>query len=59
MGDGYYDEEILKKSMYSIAPKNARKEAKEAADYVTDSNAGEGAVLDACLKLIDEYFKGA
>jgi len=56
MGDGYHDEKILKESMYGIAPNNARKEAKDSADYVTESNAGEGAVLDACLKIIKEYF---
>ena len=56
MGDGYYDAEILKASMFGIAPKNARKEAKAASDYVTESNSGEGAVLDACLKIIEKYF---
>ena len=56
MGDGYYDAEILKASMFGIAPKNARKEAKAASDYVTESNSGEGAVLDACLRIIKEFF---
>lgn len=56
MGDGYHDAKILKECMFGIAPKNARKEAKDVADYVTESNAGEGAVLDACLKIIKEYF---
>jgi len=56
MGDGYYDAKILKESMFGIAPKNARKEAINSADYVTDSNAGEGAVLDACLEIIRKYF---
>ena len=56
MGDGYHDEKILKESMYGIAPNNARNEAKDSADYVTKSNAGEGAVLDACLKIVKEYF---
>ena len=58
MGDGYHDAKILKTSMFGIAPRNARKEAKNAADYVTKSNAGEGAVLDACLRIIKEYFYG-
>ena len=43
--------------MFGIAPKNARKEAKESADFVTESNSGEGAVLDACLEIIKKYFK--
>lgn len=56
MGDGYHDARILKESMFGIAPSNARKEARDAADYVTESNSGEGAVLDACLKIKRKYF---
>jgi len=56
MGDGYHDVKILKESMFGIAPNNARKEARAASDYITESNAGEGAVLDACLKIVKEYF---
>jgi len=56
MGDGYHDAKILKASMFGISPNDARKEAKSASDYVTESNAGEGAVLDACLRIIKEYF---
>ena len=52
MGDGYHDSEILKASMFGIAPKNSRKEARDASDYVTESNSGEGAVMDACLQII-------
>ena len=56
MGDGYHDVKTLKASMFGIAPKNARKEARAASDYVTESNSGEGAVLDACLEIIRKYF---
>ena len=55
MGDGIHDVEIFKKCLFGIAPKNARIEAKKVADYITPSNSGEGAVLDACLK-IDKLF---
>ncbi len=55
MGDGYHDAKIIKSSMFGIAPKNARIEAKDVANYITPSNSAEGAVLDACLK-IDELF---
>ena len=55
MGDGYHDAKILKKCMFGIAPKNARGEAKDVADFITESKAGEGAVLDACLKVIDKF----
>lgn len=51
MGDGYYDADILKACFFGIAPKNARIEAKDASDYITPSKSGEGAVLDACLKI--------
>ena len=57
MGDGYFDACILKKCFYGIAPANARAEAKDAADYVTPSLSGEGAVLDACLHIMDRFFK--
>ena len=56
MGDGYHDAKILKASMFGIAPKNARKEARVASDYVTESKSGEGAVMDACLEIIKRYY---
>ena len=37
MGDGYHDAKILKKCMFGIAPKNARGEAKDVADFITES----------------------
>jgi len=49
IADGYHDAPILERVALGIAPQSARIEAKNAADYVTDSVAGSGAVLDACL----------
>lgn len=49
MGDGYYDAPLIKQCAVGIAPANARIEAREAADFVTPSKSGEGAVMDACL----------
>lgn len=51
MGDGYHDAPILQKVKIGIVPNSARIEAKQAATYVTESIAGNGAVLDACLYL--------
>ena len=57
VGDGYYDAIILKQCLYGIAPKNARIEAQNAADYITPSKSGEGAVLDACLHILETFFE--
>ena len=57
MGDGLYDVPVLKKSFFGIAPNNARPEAKEVADFVTGTNAGEGAVCDACLLIKEKFFQ--
>ena len=57
MGDGIFDAHIFKKTKYGIAPKNARIEAKKNADFVTQSNSGEGAVLDASLHLMKKFLK--
>lgn len=56
MGDGIYDAEIFKMVAYSIAPQNAFYTTKECANYITRVNSGEGAVLDACLHIIDKFF---
>jgi len=58
MGDGYHDAKIIKACMFGIAPKNARGEAKDVADFITESKAGEGAVLNACLKVIEKFGEG-
>lgn len=52
MGDGLYDAKIIKKAKLGIAPAQARIEAKESADFVTPSNGGEGAYLDASLHIL-------
>lgn len=51
IGDGMHDAPVLKACMFGIAPANARREAKAAADFVTESNSGEGAVCDACIEI--------
>ena len=56
MGDGLHDAKIIKDCYFGIAPINSRKESQEFADYVTPSKSGEGAVLDACLKVKELFF---
>lgn len=56
MGDGFHDAKILEECRFGIAPKNARVEAKKAASFITESKAGEGAVLDACLEINKRFF---
>ncbi|MDP2654421.1 MAG: phosphatase [Candidatus Omnitrophota bacterium] len=57
MGDGIFDVPILKDCLFGIAPAGARKEARKAADFVTESGAGGGAVLDACQEILKRFFK--
>lgn len=57
VGDGIFDAEIFKHVRYSIAPKNAFYLAVKAANYVTESRSGEGAVAEACLHIIAKFFK--
>lgn len=52
MGDGIYDAKIIKEAKIGIAPAQARVEARRQADYVTPSNGGEGAYLDACVHIM-------
>ena len=56
MGDGFYDAKILKECFFGICPKNARIEARKNSNYITPSRSGEGAVLDACLKIQNKFF---
>lgn len=56
VADGYHDVPALEAVAYSIAPRNARREALAVVDYVTESRGGEGAVLDACLRIIEKFF---
>lgn len=52
MGDGIHDAKIIRAAKLGIAPAQARIEARHAADYVTPSNGGEGAYLDAAVYIM-------
>lgn len=58
IGDGIFDAPVLKACKFGIAPRNARIEAKRAANYVTPSKSAEGAVCDACIKINKIFFGG-
>ena len=57
MGDGIFDHYVMNKVGYSIAPGNADVNAKNAANYVTCRHGGDRAVAEACLHLLDKFFK--
>ncbi len=56
MGDGIHDAALFPHVAYSIAPADAFYLAREKADFVTTSRAGEGAVAEACLHLMEKFF---
>jgi 3-deoxy-D-manno-octulosonate 8-phosphate phosphatase (KDO 8-P phosphatase) len=57
MGDGIFDQYVMKQVGYAIAPVNADKTAKESANFVTKRAGGERAVAEACLHILNKYFK--
>ena len=57
MGDGIFDHYVMKEVYYSIAPKNADENAKLAANYVTKNDGGNRAVAEACLHILETFFK--
>lgn len=57
MGDGIFDHYVFKQVGYAIAPANADDIAKQHAHYVTKRSGGNRAVAEACLHILDKYFK--
>jgi 3-deoxy-D-manno-octulosonate 8-phosphate phosphatase (KDO 8-P phosphatase) len=56
MGDGIFDGLVFDKVAYSIAPADAFYKTRQKADFVTKSKAGEGAVAEACLHILEKFF---
>lgn len=56
MGDGIFDDKILRGVGYGIAPANADRRAKEAAHFVTARSGGDRAVAEACIHIRDMFF---
>ena len=54
MGDGPFDAKIFPYVGLAIAPKQAWRTAIQAADYVTEREGGKGAVMDACIYIMDK-----
>jgi 3-deoxy-D-manno-octulosonate 8-phosphate phosphatase (KDO 8-P phosphatase) len=57
MGDGIFDAMVFDKVAYSIAPANAFYTTKDKADFVTSSTGGDSAVAEACLHILEKFFK--
>jgi 3-deoxy-D-manno-octulosonate 8-phosphate phosphatase (KDO 8-P phosphatase) len=54
MGDGPYDAKIMPHVGLSFAPAQAWRTAVNAATYVTKRDGGRGAVMDACVIIMDK-----
>ena len=57
MGDGIFDHYVMQRVGYSIAPANADKLTASQANYVTKRSGGDRAVAEACLHILEEFFK--
>ena len=57
MGDGFFDNIIMSKVGYSIAPSNSDEKAKKQADYVTKRSGGDRAVAEACMHILEKFIK--
>jgi len=57
MGDGIFDHYVMKEVGYSIAPANSDKVAKAHSNYVTERSGGDRAVAEACLHIMNKFFK--
>jgi len=57
MGDGIFDHLVMRKVLYGIAPSNGDDNAKKFAKYVTRRSGGDRAVAEACLHILEKFFK--
>ena len=57
MGDGIFDHFVMKRVGYSIAPANSDFNALSHANYITKRKGGERAVAEACLHILEKFFK--
>ena len=57
MGDGIFDAMVFDKIGYGIAPANAFYTTKKHASFITPSVGGYGAVAEACIHILEKFFK--
>ena len=57
MGDGIFDHYVFAGVSYSICPADGFHLARERANYVTKSLAGQRAVAEACLHILEKFFR--
>lgn len=57
MGDGIFDYLLMKKTFYSICTKNSSSLAKKYARHQTNSEGGNRAVAEACIFILNKFFK--
>ncbi len=57
MGDGIFDHYVMREVGYSIAPLNSDENAKKYSDYITKREGGNRAVAEACLHILEKFFK--
>ena len=57
MGDGIFDQYIMKNFFYSISPSNSYFKTKKNSDFITKSKSGERAVAEACEHILRKFFK--
>ncbi|MBU3935612.1 HAD hydrolase family protein [Patescibacteria group bacterium] len=56
VGDGIFDFLVFRKVAYSIAPANAFYKTKKEASFVTKSSGASGAVAEACIHILENFF---
>lgn len=56
MGDGIFDAMVFGNVAYSIAPRNAFPNTKKLANFVTKTKGGEGAVAEATIHILRQFF---
>ena len=57
MGDGIFDDIVMKAVGYSIATSDSDEHAKNTALYITKRTGGHRAVAEACLHILEKFFE--